>query len=156
MTPTRAKEKPIRQCVYCAAPAEHPMLALCTSHDLMRLKDGVSASVIEERERSPHRLITHCAGCKKLLPHVERPECLGFNEEIVKRALLSAASDILADLEIEVNTETGVMSWPDPTVIPDGPRSVNRERLINLARAVMAASRCWGTTTPAATTERRS
>jgi hypothetical protein len=76
----------------------------------------------------------------------------GIDEAIVKRALLAAAGNILADLEIEVNTETGVMSWPDPTVIPDGPRLVDRDRLISLARAVMAGRKCWGVTTPPAKT----
>ena len=139
----------IRRCVYCAALAEHPTLALCTSHDLMRLKGGISARTIEERERRPSRIVTHCAGCKELLPHVQRPECLGFNEETVKKALLAAASNILADLGIEVNPETSVMSWPDPTVIPYGPRPVDPDRLIALARAVMAGRKCgWAETSP--------
>ncbi len=76
----------------------------------------------------------------------------GIDEEVVKRALLAAASDILADLEIEVNTETSVMSWPDPAVVPYGPRPVNPDRLISLARAVMAGRKCWGATPPPAKT----
>jgi len=75
----------------------------------------------------------------------------GIDETIVKRALLAAASDILADLEIEVNTETGVMSWPDPTIIPYGPRPVDPDRLISLAHAVMAGRKCWGVDTPTKT-----
>ena len=73
----------------------------------------------------------------------------GIDEEVVKRALLAAAIDILADLEIEVNPETSVMSWPDPNVVPYGPRLVDPDRLITLARAVMAGRKCgWAETSP--------
>ena len=64
--------------------------------------------------------------------------CPGLNVVVVQEALLAAGEDILSDLGIEIDLDKSVISWPDSTVVPYGPRPVQPELLISLARAVKA------------------
>lgn len=80
-----------------------------------------------------------CEGEKGMELEDAHTRCPGLKVVVVQMALLDAAGKILSDLGIEIDLDRGVISWPDATVVPYGPRLVQPEQLIDLARAVKAA-----------------
>ena len=62
-----------------------------------------------------------------------------MNGQIVHKALLDAAESILDDSGIQIDDARGIVSWPDPSVVPHGPRPIAPERLIALARSVKSS-----------------
>ena len=74
-----------------------------------------------------------CEGEKGMELEDAHTHCPGLKVVVVQMALLDAAGKILSDLGIEIDLDRGVI------VVPYGPRLVQPEQLIDLARAVKAA-----------------